>query len=479
MVRTARAGLPAARGAHYGRRVGATTPIDLRGLAAAMAGRLVTPADDGWDAARQAWNLTVDQHPAAVAEVADPTDVALVLRAAAGAGCRVAPQRTGHGAIVRGPLDDVVLMRTSGLGGVEVDPASARAVVGAGALWEEVAAAAAPHRLAALAGTSGGVGVAGYTLGGGVGWLARRHGIACNAVRALDVVTADGHALRVDDASEPDLFWALRGGGGGYAVVTGLEFGLVPATSVYAGMLLWPMERAEEVLATWGAWTDALPETVSSLGRLLRMPPLPSVPEALRGRAFVGVEAACLTRPAEAADLLAPLRALAPEIDTFAPLPPHALARLHMDPREPVSAIGDGMLLDDFPPEAARALVEAAGAASSSPLTSVEVRHLGAAVARPDPGHGALDRIDAPFAVFGAGAATTPEAGAAVTASLALVRADLTPWDSRRSTMNLADGATLAESLFPPDVLERLRAVKRRYDPDDVILANHPVSAHA
>ena len=414
-----------------------------------MTGRLVTSADDGWDAARQAWNLTVNQRPLAVA-AADAADVARVLEAASAAACRVAPQRTGHGAIVREPLDDVVLLRTGGLGGVAVNPARARAAVGAGALWGEVAAAAAPHGLAGLAGASGGVGVVGYTVGGGVGWLARRHGIACNAVEAFDVVTADGHALRVDAGSEPDLFWALRGGGGGYAVVTGMEFALVPARSLYAGMLLWPMERADEVLAAWGAWTGTLPETVSSLGRLLRVPPLPTAPEALRGRAFAGVEAACLTGAAEGADLLAPLRALAPEIDTFAMIPPDALAGLHMDPRDPVPGIGDGILLDDFPPEAARAMVAAAGAASSSTrLVSVEVRELGGAVARPGPGHGALDRIDAAFAVFGVGAAITPEAGAAVTASLALLRADLMPWDGRRSTMNLADGATCPRASRP------------------------------
>ena len=453
----------------------AASRIDLRGLAGAMTGRLVTAADRDWDDARRAWNLTVDQHPLAVAEAADAADVARVLTAASAAGCRVAPQRTGHGAIAREPLDDVVLLRTAAIGGVEVDPSARRAAVGAGALWGDVATAAAPHRLAGLGGTSAGVGVVGYTVGGGVGWLTRRHGLACNAVQALDVVTADGRALRVDAGAEPDLFWALRGGGGGYAVVSGMEFALVPAPALYAGMLLWPMERAGEVLEAWGAWTDTLPETVGSLARLLRVPSLPTAPEALRGRAFAGVEAVCLTRPAEGAELMAPMRALGPEIDTFAPMPPDALARLHMDPRDPVAGVFDGLLLDDFPPEAARAMVEAAGPGTDSPLVSVEVRHLGGAAARPGPGHGALERIDAPLVVLGTGAAPTPEAGAHVTAALALLRADLTPWDSRRSTMNLADGATLPEALFPPDALARLRDVKRRYDPDGVILANHPV----
>jgi hypothetical protein len=271
------------------------------------------------------------------------------------------------------------------------------------------------------------------------------------------------------------LFWALRGGGGSFAVVTALEFGLHPIAEVYAGMLLWPMDRAEEVLLAWSAWTDTLPETVSSLGRLLRVPAMPAVPEPLRGRAFVGVEAACLTDAAEGAALIAPLRDLGPEMDTVAAMPPAGLGALHMDPRDPTPGIGEGILLDDFPPEAVRALVEAAGPASSSPLVSVEVRHLGGAVARSDPSHGALDRIESPFVVFSVGAAPTPETAAAVRGALALLRADLLPWDSGRSTMNLADGATVADSLFPPAALERLRAVRNHYDPDRILLANHPV----
>lgn len=453
----------------------ATTPDALAPLGRSLRGALVRPGDATWDAARQAWNLAVEQHPAAVAIPADADDVAAVLAFARVAGMRVAAQRTGHGAIVRGPLDDVVLLRTERLGGVSVDPATGRATAGAGALWREVAEAARPHGLAGLGGTSGGVGVVGYTLGGGVGWLARAHGIAANRVTALDVVLADGTRTRVDADSEPDLFWALRGGGGSFAVVVSVEFSLVPVAEACAGMLVWPMERAGEVLETWSGLTATLPETVGSLGRLMRMPPAPAIPEPLRGRSIVSVEAACLTGADEAARLLAPLRALGPDIDTFAMVPAADLARLHMDPVDPVPGIGDGMLLDGFPPEAVRALVEAAGAASGSPLLSVEVRQLGGAVARAGPGHGALDRIAAPFAVYGVGAAPTPETRAAATAGLALLRADMLPWDSRTATMNLADGATLVETLFPPDVLARLRAVRARYDPGGTLLANHPV----
>lgn len=451
------------------------TPPDLVALGDDIEGRVVMPGDPGWDQARLAWNLSVDQQPAAVAIPEDAEDVRRVIDFARVHRHRVAPQRTGHGAIVRGPLDDTILLRTSRLGGVSVNPARRRAATGAGALWEEVIAAAAPHGLAAPAGTSGGVGVAGYTLGGGVGWLARRHGIASNGVLGFEVVTADGRLTRVDVDSEPDLFWAMRGGGGGFAVVTALEFTLLPVREVYAGTLLWPMERAEEVLLAWSAWTDTLPETVTSLGRLLRVPDMPAVPEPLRGRAFVGVEAACITDADEGAALMAPLRGLGPAMDTFAAMPPAGLAGLHMDPRDPTPGIGEGILIDDFPPEAVRALVEAAGPASSCPLVSVEVRHLGGEVARSHPAHGALDRIESPFAVFSVGAAPTPEAAATVTSALALLRADMLPWDSRRTTMNLADGATVADALFPPDTLQRLRAVKNHYDPNGILLANHPL----
>jgi FAD/FMN-containing dehydrogenase len=211
-----------------------------------------------------------------------------------------------------------------------------------------VADAAAPHGLAGLAGSSGGVGTVGYTLGGGIGWLGRAHGFACNRVIAADVVLADGSTKRIDDASDPDLTWALRGGGGSLAAVTALEIGLVDAPQIYGGTLFFPAERATEVLTAWRAWTDTVPETVTSTGRVINVPPFPEVPEPLRGKSFAIVQAVLLMGEAEASDLLAPLRALGPGMDTFAVMPANQLGTIHMDPPGPAPADLEGWLLHAF-----------------------------------------------------------------------------------------------------------------------------------
>ncbi|MFD0474853.1 FAD-binding oxidoreductase [Nonomuraea thailandensis] len=263
----------------------------LRALGSRLEGVLVLPGDPGWDAARAAWQLAVDQRPAAVVLARSAADVAATLKTARVCGLRVAPQSSGHNAAPLGPLHDTILLRTFEMAHVHIDPVRRLARVGAGVVWAEVSAAAAKHGLAGLAGTASDVGVVGYTLGGGLSWFARSHGLAANHVTGATVVTADGRVLRVDAGHEPDLFWAIRGGGGAYAVVTELEFALFPITEVYAGALYWPIGRAEEVLRRWRDWTATVPDTVTSLGRLLRFPPLEDIPEPFRGRSLVAVEA--------------------------------------------------------------------------------------------------------------------------------------------------------------------------------------------
>jgi hypothetical protein len=283
-----------------------------------------------------------------------------------------------------------------------------RARVGAGVVWSEVSTAAAEFGLAALAGSGPDVGVAGYTLGGGISWLARRYGLAANSVLAVELVTADGRVVRADQYHEPDLFWALRGGGGAFGVVSALEFELYPVAAVYAGTLFWPMEQAERVLNAWRAWAQKSPNELTSCGRLLNLPPLPDLPEQLRGRSLVAIEVAHVGDRTEAAAYLQPLRALAPEMDTVTTIAAAQLARLHMDPDHPVPGAGDGRMLAALPAEAIAALVGVAGHGTGSPLLSVEIRHLGGAFGEVAAGAGALASIDAPFGMYAVGIAVTP-----------------------------------------------------------------------
>ena len=247
-----------------------------------IAGRVATPGDSDWDAARAAWNLAADQNPVVVAFAESADDVARVVRFAGRNDLKVAGQGTGHGAVALGPLDDTILLKTERMRDVEIDTGSQTATIGAGVLGEEVGAAAQADGMCSMPGSSPNVGIVGYTLGGGLSWLARRYGFACNRVNAIDVVTADGEQRRVDADNEPDLFWALRGGGGGYAIVTALHVNLLPISELYAGMLIFPAELGADALREWRDWAASVSDDVTSIARFLRPPPIPDVPEPLR-----------------------------------------------------------------------------------------------------------------------------------------------------------------------------------------------------
>ncbi|HUP32349.1 MAG TPA: FAD-binding oxidoreductase [Gaiellaceae bacterium] len=450
----------------------ARTALDLDPLRDLLDGDAVGPDDEGWDEARLAWNLAVDQRPAAVVLPESAADVAATVAFAREHALRVAPQGTGHGAAALGSLDGTILLKTERMRDVTIDPEARTARVEAGTIWIEVVEAAAEHGLAALAGSSPDVGVVGYTLGGGLSWLARKHGIGANHVTAIEVVTASADLVRTDWANEPDLFWALRGGGGSFGVVTAIELDLLPIDEVYAGILWYPVDRAAEVLKAWRAWTDDLPDELTSVGRILQFPPIPEIPEQVRGQSFVVVQAIWLGEHAEGDRLLEPLRALGPVLDTVGPTPASELWRLHMDPEQPVPAVGDGGMLDDVDDHLIDLFVEHVVGA---PIFSAEIRQLGGAVARRSSQHGAIDAWEAPFITYAVGMAPTPEHGAAVHAAVAALRERIAPWESPHTYLNFAEGRRSAATLFSSASYHRLRRIKAIVDPADTIRSNHPV----
>ena len=442
--------------------------------------QLVKPGDERWDSARAAWNLAVDQQPAMVAQPANGDEVAAVVAFAREQGLRVAVQAEGHAAgALAGIGEDTLLLKTARMTGAEVDAERRRARVAAAAKWRDVSALASPQGLAGLSGSSAEVGVVGYSLGGGQGWLSRKYGLACNSVLAAELVTADGKLVRADRENEPDLFWALRGGGGNFGAVTALEFELFPVPELYAGMLAWPWERTADVLHAWREWVPGLPDEMGTWARILQVPPLPDIPEPVRGRQLVVVEAAYLGAENAAAELLRPLRELGPELDTCAAVPPVALGHLHMDPEDPVPFAGSGQMLDELPPAAIDAVVETAGPGSDSPLLSFELRLLGGALAESPPDAGALARLDQAFLTFGVGMVMNPDMGAAINGQLDLVAEALEQWDSGVKYANFVDVPMDARMSYPPETFDRLQAVKRRYDPDDVFRANQPIPSAA
>jgi FAD/FMN-containing dehydrogenase len=453
-----------------------TTALDFSQLRQRLMGAVTVPGDAAWDTARQAWNLAVDQRPVAVAEPETVADVVMIVDFARERGLRVAAQGTGHNAAAIASLHDTILVRTHRMRVVEIDADARRARAQAGALWADVAVPASEQGLAALAGSSHDVGVVGYSLGGGLSWMARKHGLAANSVTAIQLVTAEGRVVVADAHHEPDLFWALRGGGGNFGVVTAIEFELYPVAEIYAGMLAFPWERSREVLRAWREWTRTAPEEITTSARILQVPALPDIPEMVRGRALVVIDGAYIGDEADGAELLAPLRALGAEIDTFAMIPPAGLLGIHMDPPAPVPATGDGALLDVVPGEAIDSLVAAAGPGSGSPLLMVELRHLGGALARAGDGHGAVATLEGDFAFFAVGMALDADMAAAVDAHVDVVKQALCEWDAGRRYLNFSERPMDTRRAYSSAAYRRLQAVKTLVDPNDVFRANHPIA---
>ena len=302
---------------------------------------------------------------------------------------------------------------------------------------------------------------------------ARKHGIGANQVTAIEVVTASGDLVRTDWANEPDLFWALRGGGGSFGIVTAIEFNLFPITEVYAGILWFPVDRAGEILKAWRAWTDGLPDEMTSVGRILQFPPIPAIPEPVRGQSYVVVEIIWSGTSAEGARLVEPLRLLGPVMDTVMTLPIQELSRLHMDPEGPAPGVADGGMLDDVDDHLIDLFVEHA---VGSPILSAELRHLGGAVARRDSATARSTPGRRRMPCSRSGSRRPRRRARPVEASVAGLRDMLEPWEADHTYLNFAESRRKTASLFSSASYHRLRRIKAIVDPTDLVRSNHPVA---
>lgn len=438
-------------------------------------GQVHLPGTRGYDVGRSAWNTSVDQRPAAVAEPATAAEVSALVRAAAETGLRVAAQTTGHNAGPLGSLDGVVLVRLTALADVAVDPEARVARVGGGARWHDVVEAAGAHDLAALHGSAPDVGVTGYSLGGGLGWYARQHGLQANSVTAVELVLADGSHARADADSHPALFHALRGGSGNFGVVTALEFRLYPIATAYAGLLVWDVGRAEPVLRRWARWAVEAPWAATTAFRVVDLPDAPHVPAPARGRRLAVVDGAVLAPDDEAVRILAGLRELRPELDTFGRVPATALARLHLDPEGPTPIALDTATLHTFPDDAIEAFLAHTADGSATSLAFAELRQLGGAVATAPEGAGAMPTIDGQFIALAAGLAPTPQHKAHVWSDAAALIRALAPWDTGRRYLNFVDRPVDARVGHDPGSWPQLKAVRSTADPDALFHASHPI----
>ncbi|MEU9818111.1 FAD-binding oxidoreductase [Pseudonocardia alni] len=440
----------------------------LAELAAAVAGPVLGPSDPGREQEVGGFNLAHVPTPAVVVGATGEHDVAAAVRWAAAQGMRVAVQATGHG--LTGDLDDVVLVSTRRMTELAVDPVARRARVGAGVRWRAVLDAAAPHGLAPLCGSSSGVGVVGYTTGGGLGPLGRRHGFAADHVTRFGVVTADGVARTVDAGSDPDLFWAVRGGRESFGVVTWMEFGLVEQPRFHGGGIFFDGDDAPRLLHAWREWAPGLGEDTSTSVALLALPPDPALPAELRGRFVVHLRFTHLGTADEGEALLAPMRAVAaPLLDGVGELPWAAVDAVHSDPTDPMPVWDRGAVLDSLPADAVDAVLAEAGPDSSSPLVLVELRLLGGALSRPAAVPNAVAGRHGAVSLYCLGVPAGPEAAVQVPARAAALLDAVAPW-TRGGLVNLAGQAApgTVAGYWDDDTRLRLAALKRRVDPEGV-----------
>ncbi|EWT01023.1 FAD-linked oxidase [Intrasporangium oryzae NRRL B-24470] len=443
--------------------------LPLDELATRVTGRLVRPEDAAYDDLTLPFNLAIPVRPLAVVEVATPEDVVEAVRFAGRHGVEIGVQATGHGART---VDGAILVHTSRLDELTIHP-EGWARVGAGVRWQRVLDEAALHGLAALAGSAPGVGVVGYTTGGGFGPVARTHGLASDHVRAFEVVTGDGVLRRATADEHPDLFWALRGGKGALGIVTAVEFDLLPISTIYGGAIWFDAADTADVLEAWRTWSEGLPSSATTSVAIKQLPDVPELPAPIAGRMTISVRFAWTGDVEAGREVFAPMRSVATAlIDGVDVMPYAALGAIHMDPPQGMPATEAHVLLDSLPREAVDALVALVGPGSGSPQVVVEVRQLGGAVAAGAALASAVSHRTAPYSLFAVGVGL-PGVVEQTREHAAWMLEGMAPWSSGRRLVNFTQTETLEEvnAVYDPQTRTRLAQLAAYYDPHGIISA--------
>lgn len=445
---------------------------DAEALQNQIAGQVILPEDERYEEARLAHNRSIDQRPALIVSALTAADIAAAVRFAREQGLAIAVQSTGHGVPVA--ADGALLILTGRLQSLKIDPELQTARIGAGLRWGEVLAETQRFKLAPLLGSSPLVGVVGYSLGGGLGWLARKHGIAADSVLRIELVTMTGEIIRASAEEHADLFWALRGGGGSFGIVTAIEVRLFPVSTVYGGNLVYPGEMAREVMRRYRDWIAALPEEMTTSVMLINFPPIPQVPDVFRGKSFVMVRG-CYAGPVEAgAALVQSWRDWqAPLIDDFGEMAFAQVAKISNDPTNPAPSKTTGAWMRELSDAAIDTLVQYARPRATPPgLTAVEVRHVGGAMNRAPADLNAFSHRDADLLLFAVGSTPTPELVSAMRVYTDAMLRDLQPALTGGVFLNftgLQEARDRTRAGFAAGVFERLQAVKAKYDPENCL----------
>lgn len=453
--------------------------VEAASLRELVLGPVLTVEDGDYAAEVAPWNLAVAVAPRIVVGATCAADVAAVVGWSVERGYSVGVQASGHG-IVPGVDETSVLITTRRMNDVRIDPATQTATVAAGAFNSDIVAAAAPHGLIPLVGSTSNVGAVGYTLGGGLPITGRTFGFAADKVQSLEIVTADARVRQVDAEHEPDLFWALRGGKGNFGIVTSMRVALIPLSTIYAGGVFYASEHAAVVLHAYRTWTQSLPDELSSSIALIRMPPLPELPEPLRGKFVVHLRVSYVGDAEQGARLVEPMRAVAPAlIDTVTDIPVAASDSVHMDPPGPMPSWERGTRLRDLSADAINAILDVAGPHVNAPLAIVELRHLGGAFGRPPVSPNAVSGRGEGFSLLVI-APAVPGLEEIVPGAVDSVLAAVAPYESDERMVNWLGRAHAAADVlaaYSPQTQARLLQVKAEYDPSNVFRHGHAIIA--
>jgi FAD/FMN-containing dehydrogenase len=459
---------------------GTTTDRVADSFARALTGDVITPADSRYDEARAVWNGTVDARPALIARCRSTEDIVAAVTLARTSGHPLTVRAGGHSVAGLSACDGGVVIDLSLMRGALVNPEMRTATVQPGATWADFDAAAAQHGLASTGGLISTTGVAGLTLGGGIGWLQRKHGLACDNLVGADVVTADGRVVRASETEHPDLLWGLRGGGGNFGVVARFEFSLHPVSTVLGGLMLFPLERGREVLRAFRDWAGSAPDEASMLAAVLTMGPEPFVPPALVGHPAVALLGCWCGDLDDGAAALGPLRGLEPVADLFGPMPYPALQGM-LDAGAPAGLRNyfRGGYLGELGDDLIDVVLDH-GARVPSPMSQIHLHQMG----------GAIDRVRAGETAFsGRGAGYTynlvstwtdlAEDDRHIAANRELAAA-IAPWSMLGSYVNfLSDPAggsnESARDAYGDRLYDRLARLKREFDPANLFRGNQNV----
>ena len=455
-------------------------PGQLETLRTRLQGRIILPGDEEYDKARQTWDAkTFDQHPAIIIMPTNASDVQAAVNFAREHDLPIAVQGGGHGH--PHPADNALLVNFANMTNVQIDAEAATARVEPGVLSKALVQAAHAHGLAPLNGFAASVGVVGYMLGGGVGWLARQYGSGAGSIRSVEMVTADGNLFQATESTHPDLFWGLRGGGGNFGIITSLECALYPVNEIFAGQVVYPIEQGKDVLSAYLKWTETVPEELTSALRIVHFPPVPDLPPALRGKSVILVMACYNGEAAKGEALLSPMHTLGNALlDTFAMIPYSQVATISNDPDDaaPLFLYNESSAFQTFASNDIDTLLDIAGKRESG-IFQVEIRQLGGALARQPEDSMAFNCRSANFYLDIIATAPSSDQLALGKQSTDTIMHALQPDLTGETLINFLDvdnvGPYLTQAAYTPATYQRLRALKDRYDAKNVFRFNHNI----